>query len=114
MSYRSNLHISPLQNRTLPLHSTPKHAATTTLLSLCLALHLLANFDIDLEELGYAAVEADGFALVEVGFPVVCVYAFGCAGFDEAGVGGCVSVDLVQEGCRWWACRVVGWGIEQM
>jgi hypothetical protein len=66
------------------LHSTTKHAAATTLLSLCLALHLLANLDIDLEELGYAAVEADGFALVEVGFAVRCVYAFGCAGFDEA------------------------------
>lgn len=50
-----------------------------------LTLHLLANLDIDLEELGYAAVEADGFALVEIGFAVRCVYAFGCAGFDEAG-----------------------------
>ena len=50
-----------------------------------LTLHLLANLDIDLEELGYAAVEADGFTLVEIGFAVRCVYAFGCAGFDEAG-----------------------------
>jgi len=50
-----------------------------------LTLHLLANLDIDLEELGYAAVEADGFALVEIGFAVRCVYAFGCARFDETG-----------------------------
>ena len=67
------------------LHSTTEHAATSTLLSLCLSLHLLANLDVDFEELGYAAVEADGFALVEIGFPVVCVYAFGCARLDEAG-----------------------------
>jgi len=46
-------------------HITPlcaEHAAT--LLILCLALHLLANLDIDFEELRDAAVEADGFAFV--------------------------------------------------
>ena len=61
------------------------HAAGETLLALGLALHLLADLDVDLEELADAAVEADGFALVEIGFPVVCVYAFGCARLDEAG-----------------------------
>jgi hypothetical protein len=39
-------------------------------------LHLLADLDIYLEEFGYAAVEADGFALVEIGFAGGCVDAF--------------------------------------
>ena len=80
-----NFHIHLFNITRLSLHSTTEHAATSTLLSLCLSLHLLANLDVDFEELGYAAVEADGFALVEIGFPVVCVYAFGCARLDEAG-----------------------------
>lgn len=62
-----------------------KHAST--LLSLRLALHLLANLDIDLEELGYAAVQAHGLALVQIRLAVRRVYAFGCAGFDEPGKG---------------------------
>jgi hypothetical protein len=41
-----------------------------------LALHLLADLDIDFEEFGDAAVEADGFALVEIGFAVRRVDAF--------------------------------------
>jgi hypothetical protein len=31
-----------------------------------LTLHLLADLDVDVEELGHAAVETDGLALVEV------------------------------------------------
>ena len=34
-------------------------------------LHLLADLDVDVEELGHAAVEADGLALVEVAFAVI-------------------------------------------
>ena len=49
-----------------------------------LALHLLANLDIDLEELCYAAVKADGLALVQIGFAVRRVDAFCRAGFEEA------------------------------
>ena len=59
------------------------HAAGETLLALGLALHLLADLDVDLEELAHAAVEADGLALVEVGFAVRCVDAFRGAGLEE-------------------------------
>jgi hypothetical protein len=52
------LHLTPQYRGFFPLHSTTEHTTSTTLLSLCLALHLLANLDIDLEELGYAAVKA--------------------------------------------------------
>lgn len=45
--------------------------ATAALSVGSLALHLLANLDVDFEELGDAAVQADGFALVQLGFPVV-------------------------------------------
>jgi hypothetical protein len=45
-------------------------------------LHLLADFDVHLEELGDAAVEADGFAFVEVWLAVVLVEAFLGAGVD--------------------------------
>jgi hypothetical protein len=55
-----------------------------------LALHLLADLDVDFEEFGDAAVEADGFALVEIGFAVRRVDAFRGAGFEEtADVSGC-------------------------
>ena len=52
------------------LHAPAKHSLATALLALRLALHLLAHFYIDLEELGYAAVEADGLALIQIGFAV--------------------------------------------
>ena len=42
----------------------------TALLCGSLALHLLRDLDVDFEELADAAVEADGLALVEVGFAV--------------------------------------------
>jgi hypothetical protein len=60
----------------------PKHSATTTP-SLRLPLHLLANLDINLEELGHTSVQAHGLALVEIGFAVRCVDAFVAAGFEE-------------------------------
>src|ERR1700760_3289433 len=47
-------------------------------------LHLLAYFDVDVEELGNTAVEADGFALVEIFFVVVAGNALFCAGGDES------------------------------
>ena len=61
------------------------HAAGETLLALGLALHLLADLDVDLEELAHAAVEADGLALVEVGFAVLGRNALLGAGVDEPG-----------------------------
>jgi hypothetical protein len=58
------------------LHPTEHSSSTASLFALCFSLHLLAHFDVDFEELGDAAVEADRFALVEVGFAVGCVDAF--------------------------------------
>jgi hypothetical protein len=52
IAYR-HLYNPPSSN---PLHSSKHAASTTTLPALCLSLHLLANLDIDLEELGDAAV----------------------------------------------------------
>lgn len=54
---------------TFRLLLSAEHA--TALLRGGLALHLLRNLDVDLEELAHAAVEADGLALVEVGFAVL-------------------------------------------
>lgn len=122
-----SLHLPPLLSQPLILafslslcprvyHRLPatKHAAAATALrSLRLSLHLLADLDIDLEELGYAAVEAHGLALVEIGLAVRGVYAFGCAGFDEA-----VRLSVLASlGFCWTRVRwcvevgvVVGWG----
>lgn len=69
--------------QTKVLHATAEHALATALLALRLTLHLLADLDVDLEELGYAAVEADGLALVEVGFAIRCVDAFRRARLEE-------------------------------
>lgn len=46
------------------------HAETLLLLS-GITLHLLADLDVDVEELGDTAVEADGLALVKVTLAVV-------------------------------------------
>jgi len=46
-------------------------------------LHLLRDLDVDFEELAHAAVEADGLALVEVGFAVLGRNALLGAGVDE-------------------------------
>ena len=64
----------------------------TALLCGSLALHLLRDLDVDFEELADAAVEADGLALVEVGFAVGSGNALLGAGVDEpVGEGGSVS-----------------------
>jgi hypothetical protein len=64
---------------------TSLHAeAHAALLLSSLTLHLLADLDVDVEELGHAAVETDGFALVQVGFAVVGGDAFLGAGFGKA------------------------------
>lgn len=55
-SYRS---VSVRMNSLLPKH-------TPTLPILRLALHLLADLNVHLEELGHAAVQAHGLALVEI------------------------------------------------
>lgn len=59
--------------------------ATTVLLGIGggFALHLLADLDVDIEELGDAAVQADGFALVEIAFAVVGGDALLGAGLGE-------------------------------
>lgn len=69
------------------------------MLALRLALHLLANLDIDLEELGYAAVEADGLALVQIGLAVRCVDTFRRAGLEETR-NMRVSAGVLL--CEWW------------
>jgi hypothetical protein len=46
-------------------------AHTTTLLLTSALLHLLADLDVDIEELGDTAVQADGLALVQVTLAVV-------------------------------------------
>ena len=50
-----------------------EHASTTSSSTLLrrYALHLLTDFDVDLEEFGDAAVYANAFAFVEFGFAVV-------------------------------------------
>jgi hypothetical protein len=63
------------------LHAKATHA--TALFVGSLALHLLANLDVDFEELGDAAVQADRFALVQLGFPVIGRNAFGVARLSE-------------------------------
>jgi hypothetical protein len=86
-------------------HLCAKHAST--LLSLRLALHLLANLDVDLEELGYAAVQAHGFALVQIRLTVRRVYAFGCAGFDEPRVGNVLAKRIRKVRGVWGAIPTV-------
>lgn len=66
---------------TFRLLLSAEHA--TALLRGGLALHLLRNLDVDLEELAHAAVEADGLALVEVGFAVLRRNALLGASVDE-------------------------------
>lgn len=63
------------------LHSK---AHTSTLFAGGLGLHLLADLDVDLKELGDAAVQADGFAFVEIAFAVVRGDAFFRAGLGQA------------------------------
>jgi hypothetical protein len=65
------------------LQLSTKHA-TSSLLPLCLSLHLLRNLDIDLEELAHASVQTYGFALVEVPFAVGGIDAFFAAGLYES------------------------------
>ena len=48
-----------------------------------LTLHLFADLDVDIKELGDTAVEADRLALVEVTFAVVDRDALLSAGFSE-------------------------------
>lgn len=59
--------------------------AHTALSAGSIALHLLADLDVDVEELADAAVEADGLALVQLAFAVVVGDAFLGAGLGETG-----------------------------
>ena len=71
--------------------------ATTALLRGGLALHLLRDLDVDLEELAHAAVQAHGLALVQVGFAVLRGDALLGAGVDEPIVGKRISSEVVSE-----------------
>ena len=73
--YRHVQDASPRRRPSASLHTATEHAAAATLPALRLSLHLLADLDIDFEELGDAAIEADGFALVEVGLAVRAIDA---------------------------------------
>jgi hypothetical protein len=71
-----NIHLRRLTQSSPSLHAKHTTTASSTLSRRTLILHLLADLDIDLEELGYAAIEAHGFAFIQVGFAVVARYAF--------------------------------------
>lgn len=64
--------------------STRLHEAATLLVGVGLALHLLADLDVDIEELGHTTVEADRLALVEVAFAVIGGDALLGAGLGQA------------------------------
>lgn len=76
-----------------PLHAK---AHTTTLLLTSALLHLLANLDVDIEELGDTAVQADRLALVQVALAVVGGDTLLGAGLGEA-KRGWVRIDRLQE-----------------
>lgn len=59
------------------------HTAALLRVGGSLALHLLADLDVDVEELGDTAVQADGLALVQVTFAVVGGNALLGAGLGE-------------------------------
>ena len=61
---------------------TPTATHPTALPGRCLALHLLADLDVHIEKLGYAAVKAHRFTLAEVGFAVGVLDAFARACVD--------------------------------
>lgn len=77
------------------------HAARESLLPLRLALHLLADLNIDLEELGDAAVEAHGLALVQIRLAVGCVDALCRAGLQETRKTKSLVEDDVSASERW-------------
>lgn len=74
-----------IQNHAMPLVYYLHAWEFTTSVLLCLALHLLADLDVDFEELCDAAVEADGLALVEIGFTVRGIDALLAAGLNQPG-----------------------------
>lgn len=79
----SSFPCSPLVFRVRRRLLSTDHA--TALLGGRLALHLLGNLDVDLEELADTAVEANGLALVELALAVLRGNALLGAGVDEPG-----------------------------
>lgn len=73
--------VASISNPAGPLHAK---AHTTTLLLASTLLHLLADLDVDVEELGDTAVQADRLALVQVALAVVGGDALLGAGLGEA------------------------------
>ena len=56
------------------LHPKSPLTSSSTLSASRIALHFLTDLDIHLEELGYASIQADGFAFVQLAFSVVGGY----------------------------------------
>lgn len=81
-------------------------AAATTLSLNCLALHLLGYLDVDFEEFRYAAIEADGLALVQIAFAVGVGNAFLSACVDESAAMS-VSIPVCIPLCHLQACILV-------
>ena len=79
----------PSSSHPKPPHPTPARAP----LLRGLALHLLADLEVDLEELAHAAVQAHALALVEVRLAVLGRDALGRAGLGES---------VLQKGRRGW------------
>ena len=69
------LHLSN-KARCPPLSHAEHASATSSLPPSRFSLHLLADLDIDLEELGNASIQTNGFSFVEIAFSVICRYAF--------------------------------------
>lgn len=78
---------APLLSKSIISHPKPTHRTTTRALLRRLSLHLLADLQIDLEELAHASIEAHALALVEVRFAV-----FGGDAFLGAGLGESISI----------------------
>lgn len=82
MYYTGSIAVHFIFQSTFPFLHAHAHTAALSVGG-SLALHLLADLDVDVEELGDAAVQADGLALVQVAFAVVDRDAFLGAGFGE-------------------------------
>ena len=59
-----------------PISHAEHSSCPSSLPPSCFSLHLLADLDIDLEELCDTSIQTDGFSFIEIPFPVICRYAF--------------------------------------
>ena len=73
-----------MQQRTIQINSPPiLHHSHAALSAGSLALHLLADLDVDVEKLRNAAIQADGFALVQFALTVIVRNALLGAGLGQ-------------------------------